>query len=80
MLAAAITQELITQEEADFFAALHPLIDDFIHDNRAELNNTNNPIMESGLNAMIDQEIITEEDAHKFLDIHNLLLEAGLMQ
>ncbi|KAA3644193.1 MAG: cytochrome c [Chloroflexi bacterium] len=80
MLSAAVTQEILTQEEADFFATMHPTIDEFIQNNRAELSDTNKPIMESGLDAMIAQSIITDEEGSQFLDIHNRLLDAGLMR
>ncbi|MDH5507003.1 MAG: c-type cytochrome [Anaerolineae bacterium] len=80
MLAAAVDQGFITQAEADFFAELHPAVDDFILNNRTELGTTSKPMMESGLDAMVAQGVLSQEEASQFLDIHNRLVVAGLMQ
>ncbi|MEK6222802.1 MAG: cytochrome c [Chloroflexota bacterium] len=80
MLAEGIDQGVITQAEADLFAALHPSIDEFMEENRGELGDANETMMESGLAEMIAQGLLTEEEANQFSDIHDRLSIAGLMQ
>jgi len=79
MLAMAVNQEVITQDEANTFNLVHDLVSVL----RDEINTPGrgmDEMMEELLDALQAEETITKEQAETFLDVHDRLIEAGLMQ
>ncbi|MGB3715961.1 MAG: hypothetical protein WA996_16160 [Candidatus Promineifilaceae bacterium] len=80
MLAQALEQELITEEEADLFDDVHAKMDVLI----AESGSGQDSVMASGqddvVTRLIAEGAISEEQAQAFNDIHDRLLNAGLMR
>jgi len=78
MLAQAVSQGVITQEEADTFAAVHAALDDYMTANpgtgNAEQRQT------AGLSALVAAGTITQSQADTFLSVRDRLSEAGLMR
>ncbi len=83
MLAQAVEQGVITQEEADLFAAVHDKLDQYRQQHMEELRNqagTGADMLDTMLSALVEQGTITQEEADAFKAIHQRLVDAGLMQ
>ncbi len=80
ILATAVSENLITQEEADMFTAVHTRVDEQMVDRRDDSNGDN---MDEALAAiladLVATETITQAEADAFTLVHTLLTEAGLM-
>jgi len=82
MLAKAVAEGIITQDEADLFQRIHALLEEYKQEHEAELKAQagGNPdaMMELMFKGLIEQGLITEEEAQAFQD-NNRLHEAGIM-
>jgi mono/diheme cytochrome c family protein len=82
ILAQAVEQKVITQEEADLFALVHNAVDDY----RAAHPEVTNEYPDATarenaiLSALVEAGTITQAQADAFNDIHDRLGAAGLMQ
>ena len=82
MLAKAVEQKVITQEEADLFALVHNAVDDYraahpeVTNQYADATARENAI----LAALVEAGTITQAQADAFNDIHDRLGVVGLMQ
>jgi len=79
MLAMAVDQDVITQDEADTFNLVHDLISVL----RDEMNTPGrgmDEMMDELIDALQSENAITKDQAETFLDVHDRLIEAGLMQ
>ena len=77
MLAQAVSQGVITQEEADTFSLVHTTLDDYLTTNPGTGNAQERQT--TGLAALVSAGTITQSQADTFLNVHDRLLEAGLM-
>jgi mono/diheme cytochrome c family protein len=81
MLAKAVDQEIITQNEADIFAAAHMIVDARLVKSRGSGSGTG---MDERLAIVLEELVstgeLTQEQADIFLSVHDRLGEAGLMQ
>jgi mono/diheme cytochrome c family protein len=80
LLAAAVDQEFITQDEADAFAEAHEPVDARM----AELRGTNpgqgvDDLLEDVLSELVSSGDLTQDQADTFLSVHDRLSEAGLL-
>lgn len=81
MLADAITQEVITEEEAAVFADAHDLVDGKMMKNReAGMNGNMDDMMTDTLAELVAAGELTQTQADTFASVHDRLVEAGLMQ
>jgi len=78
MLAKAVEQGIINQEEADLFAELHPLVDENTMSGQGMMGNMSQN-MNMALSRLISAGSISQTQADSFLEIHDRLVEAGLM-
>ena len=80
MLATALDDGLITEEEAQLFDEVHAQMDVLL----ADRSMGSGPMMGAGqtdvLAELVDQGSVSEEQIQAFNDIHDRLLAAGLMQ
>lgn len=81
MLAEAVAQGVVTQEEADVFATAHEIVDTRL----GELRGTGmGADMDDRLATVLEELVVagelTQEQADTFLSVHDRLGEAGLMQ
>ncbi len=83
MLSTAVRQGVITQQEADLFAAVHDKLEAYRQQHVEELRqqaSTDTSMMDIILSALVEQHSITKEEADAFRDIHDRLVNAGLMK
>ena len=80
MLATAVSQEVITQEEADLFTAVHAELDTLMVGQRSQMRGGMAQMQAEMLAELVADGRITQEQADQFNDIHDRLLAAGLMQ
>jgi len=81
MLADAITQAVITEEEAAVFAEAHDLVDGKMTQNRrGGMNGNMDNMMTNTLADMVASGELTQAQADTFASVHDRLVEAGLMQ
>lgn len=81
MLATAVSQAVITQEEADTFAAAHTIVDARMMELRRQgSGNSMDAMMADILAELVAAGSLTQEQADTFLSVHDRLGEAGLMQ
>ncbi|NPA07261.1 MAG: cytochrome c [Chloroflexi bacterium] len=83
MLAKAVAEGIITQEEADLFQRVHALLEEYKqqHEDELKAQAGGNPdaMMELMFKGLIEQGLITEDEAKAFQEIHDRLHEAGVM-
>jgi polyhydroxyalkanoate synthesis regulator phasin len=81
MLAQAVTQGVVTQEEADTFVTVHDAMEQYRteHPPAAGDGLTDTEREAAMLAALVEAGTITQEQADTFGDIHDRLGEAGLM-
>jgi mono/diheme cytochrome c family protein len=78
LLEAAVDQGIITQDQADAFDAVHPLVDAAV----AELRGTGldqTTMLETALAGLVAASELTQTEADTFQTVHDLLSEAGLL-
>jgi mono/diheme cytochrome c family protein len=78
LLEAALDQGIITQDQADAFEAVHPLVDAAV----AELRGTGlaqTTMLETALADLVAAGDLTPGEADTFQTVHDLLSEAGLL-
>ena len=84
MLLDAVTQGVITQEDADLFERVHAVLDEQLGAGRGAMDGAGPRGMQAMQRAFAEQAVrsglISQEDADRFTAIHDLLVEAGLMQ
>lgn len=80
MLADAVAQGVVTQDEADTFAAVHAEMDDWMSANTDTMRGGMGQMQQTILDELVSAGKITQAQADSFNDIHDRLLEAGLMQ
>jgi mono/diheme cytochrome c family protein len=81
ILAKAVEQDVITEEEADIFTTVHDAVEQY--------RLTHPEVVQSGGNAtereatilaaLVEEEVITQSQADAFIDIHDRLGNSGLM-
>ncbi|MEN8173606.1 MAG: cytochrome c [Chloroflexota bacterium] len=79
MLALAVDQKVITQDEANTFNLVHDLVSDL----RDEMNTPGrgmDEMMDELLDALQADGAVTKDQSETFLDVHDRLIEGGLMQ
>jgi mono/diheme cytochrome c family protein len=79
MLAQAIEQGVLTQSEADLFAAVHTELESNMT-RGMQMQGNMGQMQDVLLGQLVDVGAISSEEAEQFNDIHTRLLEAGLMQ
>lgn len=79
MLATAVDQGLITQEEADTFALIHTALEGLMAQ-MEEMSGNMATMQDELLTELVSTGTITQEQADTFNEVHDRLLEAGLMQ
>jgi mono/diheme cytochrome c family protein len=82
MLAQAVEQGVISQEEADTFKLAHDALEQYQIDH-PEIRNSGSNATEretAVLAALVDAQVITQAQADAFREIHDRLGAAGLMQ
>jgi mono/diheme cytochrome c family protein len=80
ILATAVSQGLITQEEADTFAEVHTLVDEQMMQRRADGNTSSmNEELAAVLADLVTAGKITQAQADIFILVHDQLTESGLM-
>lgn len=81
MLAQAVQQGVVTQEEADIFKLVHNAVEQYRTEHPEILNDGNNATERETaiLAALVDENIITQTQADAFQDIHDRLGTSGLM-
>jgi len=79
MLETAVSQEVITQTEADIFAHVHGLIDEITVES-APQSGTMGQNRDAMLTTLLDEGKITQAQLDSFNDVHDRLIETGLMQ
>lgn len=96
MLADAVAQDVISEEEAAVFTEVHELVDGQMMQNRGRggqgnmgngmqnrgggMNGNMNMMMADSLTALVAAGEITQAQAETFANVHDRLVEAGLMQ
>ncbi len=84
MLLDAVTQGVITQDDADLFERVHAVLDEQLGAGRGSMDGAGPRGMQAMQRAFTEQAVrnglISQEDADRFAAIHDLLIEAGLMQ
>jgi mono/diheme cytochrome c family protein len=80
MLDKALVQEVVSEEEAELFDAVHSQMDAVLAENGSMpggmMGSNQNDLMAT----LVDQGVISEDEARAFNDVHDRLLAAGLMQ
>jgi len=81
MLAQAVEQGVVTQEEADIFILVHDAVEQYRTEHPEIMNSGKNATEREAaiLSALVDGEIITQTQADAFQDIHDRLGTSGLM-
>lgn len=81
MLAQAVDQGVVTQEEADTFKLVHDAVEQYRSEHPEIMNNGKNATEREAaiLSALVDENIITQTQADAFQDIHDRLGTSGLM-
>ncbi|NJN43842.1 MAG: hypothetical protein HC806_03270 [Anaerolineae bacterium] len=77
-LAQAVSQNVITQAEADTFVAVHAALDGYLVANPGTGNAEARQL--TGLTFLIETSVLTQVQADTFLDVHDRLMESGLMR
>lgn len=80
MLAEAVEQGLITQEEADIFNEVHAAMDELMADGGVDVTGGMAARQAAMLAELVSSEKISQTQADAFNDIHDRLIEAGVMQ
>ena len=81
VLETAVSQAIITQEEADTFAAAHEIVDArMIELRRQGSGESVDNLMADILAELVEANALTQAQADTFLSVHDRLGEAGLMQ
>ncbi len=80
MLADAVEQEILTQEEADTFALVHAAIDEHMAEMGDHAMGGADEMMTVILSVLVSDGKITQEQSDMFVDVHDRLGESGLMQ
>ena len=78
MLDQAVTQGVITQSQADSFAAVHAALDGYLAANPGSGNAASR--QEAGLEYLVESGVIRAEQGDTFQYVHDRLLESGLMR
>ncbi len=83
MLAQAVEQGVLTQDEADLFQRLHEAVEAYKDAHwdelRAQAGGDPDAMLDLMLQGLVEQGTITPEEADAFRDIHQRLHDAGLM-
>ncbi len=83
MLAQAVEQGVLTQEEADLFQRLHAVVEAYKDAHwdelRVQAGGDPDAMLDLMLQGLVDQGTITPDEADTFRDIHQRLHDAGLM-
>ncbi len=83
MLAQAVEQGVLTQDEADLFQRLHEVVEAYKDAHwdelRAQAGGDPDAMLDLMLQGLVDQGTITPDEADAFRDIHQRLHDAGLM-
>jgi len=81
ILAEAVKQGVVTQAEADTFAAVHDAMEQYRLDHPDLINSGDNATEREAaiLSALVADKVITQEQADAFPEIHDRLGNAGLM-
>jgi mono/diheme cytochrome c family protein len=81
MLAQAVKQGVVTQEEADTFRLVHDAVEQYRSEHPEIMNSGRNATEREAaiLSALVDENIITQTQADAFQDIHDRLGTSGLM-
>jgi hypothetical protein len=81
MLAQAVDQGVVTQEEADTFTLVHDAVEQYRSEHPEIMNSGKNATEREAtiLSALVDENIITQTQADAFQDIHDRLGTSGLM-
>lgn len=84
MLAAAVDQGVITQDDAGFFDRVHGILDDQYGADRAGMDLMGPDGMQTMQRALTGQAVrdghISQEEADRFTALHDLLIESGVME
>ncbi len=80
MLADAVEQGVLTQEEADTFAVVHADIDEHMADMGDHAMGSADDMMEVILSLLVSDGKITQEQSELFVKTHGLLDMSGLME
>ena len=81
MLAQAVDQGVITQDEADIFSEAHEIVDARMAELRGTgIDETMDEMLVMVLDELVAAGELTQEQAEIFLSVHDRLGEAGLMQ
>ncbi len=80
MLAQGVEQEVITQDEAELFEAVHAEMDALLANRPEGMSGNMGEMQTQVLAALVSEGTITQEQADMFADIHERLVEAGLME
>ncbi len=80
MLAQAVEQGLITQDEADTFAQIHAAMDEYRGIMQGHSSGSMADVRTMMLSEMVEIGEISQAQADTFVDIHDRLVAAGLMQ
>ena len=81
MLAQAVEQGVITQDEADIFQLVHNAVEQYRSEHPEIIDSGKNVTEREAaiLSALVDENIITQTQADAFQDIHDRLGTSGLM-
>ena len=81
MLAQAVEQGVVTQEEADTFKLVHDAVEQYRSEHPEIMNSDKNATEREAtiLSTLVDENIITQTQADAFQDIHDRLGTSGLM-
>ena len=81
MLAQAVKESVITQEEAEAFQTVHDAVERYrIEHPELNQSGTSATEREAGiLSALVEAQIVTQEKADLFKDVHDRLETSGLM-
>ena len=80
MLANAIAQGIITQDEADTFELVHAAMDTYLETNPPEGGGGEEDHQAIALAALVEAGTLTQEQVDVFTSVHDRLAESGLMQ
>ncbi len=81
MLAEAVSQRVITEDEAAIFAEAHDMVDGKMMQNReAGMSGSMDDMMADVLTDLVADGELTQAQADTFASVHDRLAEAGLMQ
>ena len=82
MLAQAVGQEVISQDEADVFDLVHTAMDKYLVTEGASGVDTGPraDALVQILGAMVSDDVISQSQADTFMAVHDKLIETGLMQ